>query len=492
MDSKKCLFLLFLPFSLQAQFSSKLIDEETQKTIPFATIQLINANAATVSNEEGEFSIHINGNDIDSLLISCMGYETKTIAIPNFKDSTILLKPKIFELNSVLVSNKIFTADEIVENVIDNFEKNHHEPYAKKRVFIRDSYHQFLDDIDYKIKKSTIDEINEELVNSIINIIPENNTYFNETLMDLYQDTEDEEIKVKIIKTLWLEEKLQSSSFENIEDTIMDILKRNTKKGSYLKLKSGIMPLGGKLQLDSIINDKKVETEKQKTDNRQHYFNYKKWSVNNFLKTVIGLDNTEIDVIRKKGRYEFKIEDYVDIDNKLAYVISFYPERNADFKGKLYINTDDFAILRVDVESAQQVFDKKFNMLGIHYNKLTYKATLFFSKDNDKYQIKYIRKQAKDAFSIDRPFKIIEKNKIVKGRRKQNEMAFDLKLKMSSTTTNEAIFFNNETLSDKAFEGYKEDIDFEIDRSAKYDPEYWNGHNIIAPEKAIKDFDVAQ
>src|SRR5690606_28960341 len=244
-----------------------------------------------------------------------------------------------------------------------------------------------------------------------INIIPENNTYFNETLMDLYQNTEDDKIKIKIIKTLWLEEKLQNSKFENIEDTIMDILKRNTKKGSYLKLKSGIIPLGGKLQLDSIINDKKAETEKQKTDNRQPYFNYKKWSVNSFLKTIIGLGNTEIDVIKKKGRYVFKIDDYVDIDNKLAYVISFYPERNADFIGKLYINTDDFAILRIDVESAQQVFDKKFNMLGIHYNKLTYKATLFFSKDNDKYQIKYIRKQVKDAFSIDRPFKIIEKNK---------------------------------------------------------------------------------
>ena len=492
MDSKKYLFLLLLPFNLQAQFSSTLIDEETQKTIPFATIQLINAKTATVSNEEGEFSIHINENDIDSLLISCMGYESKTIATTNLKDSTILLKPKIFELNSVLVSNKIYTADEIIENVIDNFEKNHYKSFAKKRVFIRDSYHQFLDGIDYKIKKSTIDEINEELVNSIVKIIPKSNKYFNETLMDLYQDIEDEEIKVKIIKTLWLEEKLQNSKFENIEDTIMDILKRNTKKGSYLKLKSGIIPISGKLQLDSIINDKKAETEKQKTDNKQPYFNYKKWAFSNFLKTVISLDNTEIDVIKKNGRYVFQIEDYVDIDNKLAYVISFYPKRNADFIGKLYINTDDFAILRVDVESAQQVFDKKFNMLGIHYNKLTYKATLFFSKDNDKYQIKYIRKQAKDAFSIDRPFKIIEKNKIVKGRRKQNEMAFDLKLKMSSTTTNEAIFFNNEILNVKAFESYKEDVDFEIDRSTKYDPEYWNGYNIIAPEKAIRDFDVSQ
>src|SRR5690606_23586598 len=94
MDSKKCLFLLFLPFILQAQFSTKLSDKATLKTITFATIQIINANATTVSNEEREFSIHINGNDIDSLLISCMGYETKTIAIPNFKDSTILLKPK--------------------------------------------------------------------------------------------------------------------------------------------------------------------------------------------------------------------------------------------------------------------------------------------------------------------------------------------------------------------------------------------------------------
>lgn len=478
---------------LQAQnISSKLIDEKTNESIPFATIQFTKGRNASISNSEGVFSIQLKesfkGND--SLFISCMGYDTKTISALKFNDSIIYLTPKVFELKSVLISNKVYTADEIIDQVLDNFEENHEYLYLKKKLFIRESYKQTIKTLDFGFKKSTIEEINEKLIDSIENSIPKNIEYFNETLLDIYEDKDDEENKIKIIKTLWLEDDAQRNSFKRIEEKTIDMLERNAKKGSYLKFKSGIIPLGSKIQIDSIVNSRKEKTEKQKSDDKQRYFDYEKGAFSNFLNTIIDLDDSEIDVLKKNGRYHFEIDDYIDIDDHLAYEISFSPESSADFKGKIYINVDDFAVLRIDVESAQPVFDRKFNMFGIHFNQLTYKASVFFSKGIDKYYVKYIRRQMVEEFSIDRPLKIIEKNKKVRGRRKQNEMSFDMNMKMYNSITKEAIVYENTKIGEPDFDAYKENIDFKIDRLSKFDPSFWDGYNIIAPNEAVKSFDV--
>ena len=67
---------------------------------------------------------------------------------------------------------------------------------------------------------------------------------------------------------------------------------------------------------------------------------------------------------------------------------------------------------------------------------------------------------------IDRPIKVIEKNKYVKGRRKQNQISFKLDLIINSLNKQELQIFQLKTMDIKNFENIKENI--------KVLPEYLN------------------
>ena len=85
-------------------------------------------------------------------------------------------------------------------------------------------------------------------------------------------------------------------------------------------------------------------------------------------------------------------------------------------------NTEDFAIIRVDYENVKPL--RTFSLLGISLNEYEKKGTIIFQQnDTKKYALKYMDESAGQRIGIKRPVKIIEKNKNVKGRRKQNEVS---------------------------------------------------------------------
>lgn len=491
-------FCFLMPHIKAQSISSKLIDEETKETIPFATILLNKTTDGTVSNIEGAFSIQFNKDLVstDSLFISCMGYEEKVISATSHVDSIIYLKPKTFELNSVLVTNKVYTVDEIIDNVVDNFENNHGYTYAKKQLFLRESFHQRIKKFDLQLKKSTIAEITRESLDSVEESMPRYVEVYNESLFDVYENKEESTSKINITKMLLLEDESINSSFEDIGEKVIGVLSRNVKKGSYLKFKSGIIPLQNKVSVDSIQSEYKKDQEKESNEfdkeGKEQVFGFKKEIINNALYEVLSIDDSEIDIVEKHRKYKFTKEGHIDIGDNIAYIISFVPNGGADFIGKMYINMDDFAVLRIDVENSKPVFDKKFNMFGIHFNHLGYKNTVMFSKENNNYQIKYLKKEEIISFALNRPLKIIEKNKQVKGRRKQNEVSLDLETEMVGTITKEMIVNSNSIISKNEFESFKENKDFKMERLTKYDPSFWSGYNIIAPENAIKEFEISE
>jgi len=57
---------------------------------------------------------------------------------------------------------------------------------------------------------------------------------------------------------------------------------------------------------------------------------------------------------------------------------------------------------------------------------------------------------------IDRPIKVVEKNKYVKGRRKQNQISFKLDLIINSLNKQELQIFQSKTMDIKGFENIKE------------------------------------
>lgn len=99
--TKLLLFLLLTISTLTAQISGTVKDSLTGKPIPYVNIWVENENIGTTSNENGFFNL--DSNDNKNIVFSALGYETKTISSLEVKN--VLLHPKIYQLEEVIVEN---------------------------------------------------------------------------------------------------------------------------------------------------------------------------------------------------------------------------------------------------------------------------------------------------------------------------------------------------------------------------------------------------
>ena len=488
-------------FIVDAQsLSAYVIDSISQQPIPYATVQF--KEKGVITNEDGNFNFILNETitESDSLIISSMGYETLSKPISEFTANRILLTPKAIELREVIVSNKNYTAREIMELVEDNLEKNYRNDLTKKRLFHRVSNFDRWTKSDFKVKKSSIDVLNQLFLDSIIATVPKNNSFYSEIVGDLYGNYTTELQKLDLLKASKLFDKSKQLDAEKLEERFNEILKDNVKPGSYFKIKSGLF--GTKIdaeeiselleeEIDStnivVVNE---ELEKKKKDKEEQQKNYANWKRNNLGELFHGLptqEDSDLNFITKSRKYDFSLKEFTFLGNDPVYVISFNPIGSADFEGTMYINADDFALLQVDYTNVKPV--KKFNLLGISANKYLSKGKIIYTKGaNGYYGLRYYESEIGVRFGIRRPLKIIEKNKIVKGRNKQNELSGDMDFVFINVEKNEMIVFESENISQATFDAFIENNAISPTYMPKYDPEFWKGYAIMEPNTAIKEF----
>src|SRR5690606_37710160 len=252
------LFIVGLPSNAQT-ITSLVMDATTDSPIPYATIQLSNKKGV-ITNEEGRFSLQLDQGfkDTDSLFISCIGYETLGKPLNQYTESVILLVPKAIELNPEIVSNKQYTAEELIAGIKNNLNKNYSRDLTRKQLFYRDSYHQHLSKTDYTFKESTIDELNERFLDSVWNTIPKKSSRYTEILGDFYGDFNKDNQKLTLIKASELYDKQEELDLTALEEKFNDILKKNVKPDSYFKIKSGWF--GTKVDANDILTSE-TDTE---------------------------------------------------------------------------------------------------------------------------------------------------------------------------------------------------------------------------------------
>jgi len=498
------IFLIFILFSLAIsaqEISSKLIDSITKEPVPYANI--IFKKGGTISNEEGKFTFLYgkNANPNDTLFISCIGFETIKKPLNQFKDSVIFMIPKTNELREVIIDTKKYTAKQVIAKVKENIASNYNFDYTKKRVFFRESNHQNFIKSNYTLKKSTIEALNKPFLDSVLYSIPKNNAYYTEVLCDLYGNFSKEKQKISLIKASELYDKENEVGVTAFEEKFERIINENVKKDSYFKIKSGL--IGSKLDMEELAGSevdstdvdalkKKLEDEKKReADRKTNFSKYRKSSIAGMMENLFFQEKTKINFIRKSGKYNFQITDFTYVGNDAAYVIKFAPKGSADYKGTLYVNMQDFAILRADYENVKNV--KNFKLLGISFVIFRNGGKMIFSKgQNDRYSLQYLEKDDASRFGIKRPLKIIEKNKNVKGRRKQNELSVKLDMAMRNSTKKELVFFDTNPITAAAFNSFKEKNTLLPTYMPAYSAEFWKGYNIIEPNQAIKDFTIVE
>ncbi|ASV29981.1 carboxypeptidase-like regulatory domain-containing protein [Maribacter cobaltidurans] len=487
------LHILFSPFLFAQTLTSTVLDSVTQKPVPYATV-LLN-NKGVITNEEGKFTFLIDEGvqETDSLFISCIGYESIGKPLKEFKEKTILLAPKAIELREVIVSNKDYTPEEILEFVEDNIEKNYRLGFTKKRLFLRESNSNYISKSDYRIKESTIPELNREFLDSVLRSVPTNDTYYTEVLGDLYGNEDEDEQKLDLIKASELYDKSSRLDLENLEERFNEIIKKNVKTDSYFKIKSGLF--GTKVDADELFetevdsNDvKSLNEELEETTERKKFFsNYKKSTLANLYTNLPIFEDTDYNVLWKSRRYDLTLEAFTFIGDKALYVIDFKPKRSEEFRGKLYIDANDFALVKMDFENVEPL--RKFKLLGISLNEYLAKGSILFGKDDDgKYSLRYYEITKGNRVGFKRPVKIIEKNKNVKGRRKQNELHLKIDAAFNGRNKYEVVVFETDPISESTFESFTEKKDVLPQYMPNYDPEFWQGYSIMEPNTAIKEF----
>ena len=482
--------------------SSILLDSVTQRPIPYATVQWANKKGA-ITNEEGRFSLLLQEKTqaTDSLFISCLGYKSIAAPLNTFDKPAIYMAPSAIELKEVLVSNKQYTADEIIDLVEENLEKNYNFGLTKKRLFFRRSSHQNMIKRYFELKKSTIKEFNKKSMDSVINSLPRRTSYYTEILGDLYGNFDEEEQKLDLIKASELYDKNNMLSFENVEKKFNKILNENIKEGSYFKIKSGLF--GTKVDADEIfeaeidssdvdaLNEKLIKAKKEEEENKKNFAKYRRNLLSKLMGKLPIVEDSDLNFIVKSRKYEYTLQDFTYLGSDAVYVLDFRPKGSADYRGRLYVNSDDFALIRADFENVKSL--KTFKLLGVSLNSYLHKGKVIFSKDSDnRYSLSYLESEEGNRVGFKRPLKIIELNKEVKGRNKQNEFSVKLDMQFSNVDKNEVVVFDTENLSESVFNGFAENNKVLPTYMPSYNAEFWKGYNIIEPNQAIREFTATE
>ena len=472
--------------------TATVADALTKEPIPFATIKILE-NQGVITNEEGKFNLRIDESFkvVDSIYISSMGYQKKSIALHQPIDSIIYLATAAIELESTFISNKKLDADQIIKKVKENIDVNYDRNLSQKKLFLRQSDFNQVAHVDITNYKSTIDAFNKKLVDSVVNLVPSESAYYQESLCTYTSDFLRH--KLHIEKGVKLYDKENQISMDDISEKVRKIIDDHTKPDSYFKLKSGWLP-GFKIQMDSIRDDSNAVQKNSPSDSvpkKNYYLRNRKRTLKWLYASLFFMPDSKINIIEKSNRYDFTIDNFTVIGDQVVCVLSFIPKGKEDFKGKIYVDIEDFAIVQLAYKNVKRL--KNIHLLGLHFQKYLYEGRSIYRKNNEgKYVLQYLEKREGEKFELDRPLKIKEINKKVKGRNKQNEMSFNLDMSISNITKFEVVILEESSMTEDGFESTVENKSFKPIYQSEYRPEYWEDATIIAPNEAIRSFKAKQ
>jgi len=457
-------FIIFLLFAvnLKAQSTSvKILDSISFAPIPFATVSFSNSSGI-ISDENGDFELIKNElNDEDSLFISSMGYKKVSYSLNRFNDSIIFLSPKPIELNNVIITNRKLTSQEIIEKIKAAITQNYQTDLSENKIFYRKEYNSTIEKFEINKFKSSIDNVNDLLIDSLLLNLPSENKSATEVLSYYYGNLEEDNQKINLIKSRETYKK-DNEILESLNSKLEESLKKSLKSNSYFKIRSGLLPFSGDLEFDGLwdIDSTNQAALKKANDDeikrKENFANSIKGRVSNIYSNLFYNDATDLDFILKSNRYEFSNPELNYLGNQLVYVMTFRPKGSKDYKGTLHINSDDFAIIRIDFKNVKSLF--KLKLLGFSSDNYLIEGRMVFSKlDKKKYSLTYFQVSSGSKAGIDRPFKIIEKNKFVKGRRKQNQISFNLDFIVNSLNKVELRVFQSKSIDLNLYENLKEE-----------------------------------
>jgi hypothetical protein len=475
------LLVVLISFNLKAQSKKiKIIDSISFEPVPFATIFFSNNNGI-ISDEDGLFElIPEQYSKKDSLFVSSMGFEPKQFSLDIFNDSIIRLVPKTISLKNVVVTNNQLSSNEIIDSVKLYIDKNYNFNITENKLFFRQEFNQELEKFKLNKFKSTIKDLTAESMDRMTDNLPKKSKNELESLSYYYVNSNIDAPKIKLIKSRRTNDDNESDLSKSLGDKLEKSLRENLKSNSYFKIRSGWLPFSGDLtfnglwEIDSTNQDQLNKLKEEEIKRKENFSIGQKGRIQSvYLKSFFN-PSSDLNFILKSKNYIFSDSELTYLGNELVYVIECYPKRGDKYKGTIYVNSDDFAVVRIDYENIKPL--SKFKLLGVSFSSNLEKGRIVFSKfENEKYSLSYYQNSRGNNISIKRPFKIIEKNKFVKGRKKQNQISAKLDFASSSIYNTELQVFRVRSIEETQFEEIDEKNQVLPIYLEEFKKDFWEG-----------------
>ena len=478
-----------------------VFDSLTRAPLPFVTVAT-NFGDNTITNEEGIFRLRHEKKftATDSVFISCMGFASYREAIHKLPDSVVYLPPKSIALEGIILDQQNLTAEEIIQKATEGFGEKYELSLTKKDFFMRESYAQRWNRREMQIKKSSISTFNQRFWDSLLATLPKQDAWHTESAGTLYGGWSNKKQKLKLTRAVALADTLNERGYEQIEATIAEVLDKNVKANSYFKIKSGIFST--KMDRDEIIdqeNDSLPSLVEQGDDDQgkkspeEVFHKERKKELRAIARFMnVDKDKLNIDMLTNASRYAFELVNYIYLNDTPVYVIAFSPARKkAKFAGTAYIDADRFALVQLEYKNTKDL--RNFSLLGISFRLHSLTARIKFDRfGSEKYQLHYVERKIKFNTGIDRPLKIVEKNKFVRGRRKQNELVATIDMQLAHESKKTLFIHANAPLSTQAFETLEAQTAFSPEKRNNFDPKFWEGYTIVEPNAGLRSFRTRQ
>ena len=454
----------------------QIIDSISNQPIPYSNVYFSNSNGL-ISNENGSFElIKSQLTENDSMHISMLGYKKSSFFIKDFNDTLIKLVQSPIKLSDVILTNKKLSSEEIISQVVENIDNNYEKDFTENKIYFSRKSNTSTERFIINKFKSTVPEINKSIIDSLLdNLAKENNSGL-ETLAYYYRSFDDEfKKKIKIIKSRETYNK-EGEVLESINKKMEEALKNELKPDSYYKIKSGIF--GGDLEIDGLEEVDSTNTEsikkfqEKKIEERDDFANSQILNINRFYNFLFFEKESPLNFVLKPTKYTFSEPKIDIIGNDLVYKVEANPKGRGKYSGTLFINPDDFAIVRIDFKNIKPVYNIK--LLGIFVNIYQRDGTLILSKYlSEKYSLSYAKINFGQRVGFDRPIKLIEKNKNVKGKRKQNEISFRMDLIFDEKSSTELQIFESKKILKDEFENIKGKNEVMPEYSEEFTTNFW-------------------
>ena len=462
-----------------------LLDMDMQTPLPYANIYVLHKNRGAISNEKGHFSIDIAGLDeTDTLRFQYIGYKTKTITISDLDSSSVVyLKESIINLSEILVFGSNPDPKSIVKKVLENKDSNYKKATSRNKVFLREREIADIEKFKLNYKKSTISELDREMIALIVEKTPKYVTSYTDFLGHLYfNKNQDDSVTLKINPTRAVS--LKEEYIADLEQlgSLFESILANTGEDEYWKIKSGIF--GQKLDLDEDFDE---STKDSLTDYKTN-LSYFSSRVRYQLGYITLDDDDEWEFLHKTGKYKYTLAGGTRVNGEDVYIIDFAPDKSGLYVGRMYISINTFALIRADYDYAQGKTGTDFHLLGVGYTENEFSGSIYFEKKADNYVLKYFSRRTGFNATIDRNLALLKKRKRFLFDKKLKEIKVGLELSVKVEESIEYLVLDRKGISDKQFADFEQMKKMEIIYVDQFDDNLWKGYSIIEPTKQMREY----